>query len=903
MTRLLVLLTSLLVALSAAADSAADKQFDFAQGAYIQQDYLTAIEEFTAFLKRYPDDDKAPHARLRLARSHLRLEQYEEAVDAYKAALKHHPQHDEAPQAHFDLARAYTALARTEEALPHYAAAVEEGQGELRQEAMIGRGECLTSLEQLAPALTVYEAFLKAYPSSAHVPGVLFTTAWIQHQLGDHRPAMTRLQRLLDTYPDYPQLDKARLLLSDASSAAGDYDGAAAALKELLGDETQGAAATLRLGWTVYRQGDKQEAARIFADFAKRYPRHEQAPSALYNAAVALYETRLFSEAAATCAQLRQAYPQTPSARDSRLWQGLSLFEAKHYEETITVLAPLLDSSDLPTDQAASAHYAVAAARDALGHEQASEAYRQLLDRYPASAYAANATYSLARLVGETGDRDTASALLRDLLAKDPPQQLADLAHFALGEHLFFLEQYEEALTQLTACQLSGDDAHKVQLRLGWTQFRLQQHEEAQATFERLAGQSSPLAAEAAYMAGRAAEEAGELDQARRHYLQLADNGEGTYAEKAHYALVFLLAGDEARQRIESYLKHFPNGQHETDLLLKLAELELADNQIEAAATRYRQLAQRDLDDMQRRTVHYGLGWCHLKQDQLDQADAAFAKVTYPPADTTAHDARQQRGEIAFRQQRYADALTQFAPLTELETARAERALYMVGWSNRHLDQEAAAEAAFRQLLDRFPQGDLAGDAALRLAELLHARGDHQDALQLIDASAAQVEPPEDMLHLQGELLVAREQWKRLIEQSKALKTAFPDSKRLYLADFRLGLAYRAAGLLDQAEASFNDTIAATNTIEAAKAQFNIGTLYMTRQQPLEAGKQFLRVELLYDYPELSPKALYHATAAFLEAEGADSRRAAIYRDKLSKDYAGSEWATKAEALFAGRTP
>ena len=151
------------------------------------------------------------------------------------------------------------------------------------------------------------------------------------------------------------------------------------------------------------------------------------------------------------------------------------------------------------------------------------------------------------------------------------------------------------------------------------------------------------------------------------------------------------------------------------------------------------------------------------------------------------------------------------------------------------------------------------------------------------------------MLHAYSNVLVELKDWQQLLTAAEQLGTQYPESKQVYLAAFRRGLAYQGLGLFDKAEGAFRETIAQTDTIEAARAQFNIGALYFAQDKFADAAKNFLRVEMLYDYPELSPKALYRAVQAFRRA-GSDNR-ADIYLEKLRLEYKDSEWAEKADTL------
>ncbi len=886
------------------AEGPASRQFDFAEGAFVHRDYLTAIEEFRTYLEEYPEGEQTATALLRLGQCYLRVGDHAKAAEQYEAFLKKHPLDERAPRAHFDVAQAYTQLNNQALALEHYQAAAGADDARVREEAIIGQGEALIALEKYPEAALLYEEFLKAFPQSTHRPAILFSRGWVLQQTGESATAVTVLEELVAKHEDFGDLDRARLLLSDAASAAGNHERAAEVLREVMAAGREAEAAMLRLAWTMYRGGDKNGAAALFIDFAHRYPTHDQAPTALYNAAISYYDSREFAKAAEICRELRQAYPDQAPAKEAHFWLGLSLLELQQHAAAAEVLEEVLNGGHLSAEQAPSALYGAATALAAAGKAEAAIGrYRQLREAHPQSGYYDTASYSLANLLAASGDRDAAVQVLTALLASHPQSELLPRIRFALGEHLFFLDRFGEALVHLEACREAGDDEAKVLCRLGWTQFRLEDHAGSQATFMALSGMDSPFRQEARYMAGRASEMGGNVEQAVTQYQTVIEAGDGPFVEKASYSLAFLLKGKSAIDAIRSYLTRFPEGEHVLDLRLKLAELRLAAGEVESAREIYAALAKAELSPVHRRTVDYGLGWCALRNDELAEADDFFAKVTMPPADLVGLDALQQRGEIAFRQERFAEARRWFGELVEAlgegsEPQRRERGWYMLGWSSRHLKMSAEAAEAFRRQVELFPQGELAGDGWLRLAEALHERGDAAAAAKVLTEALAQVKPTEELLHLQGDILVALQEWRQVIERSEFLKDEFPESRRIYMATFRMGLAYKALSIHEEAEKQFEATIAATETVEAAQAQFNIGGLYFSQKKYADAGKHFLRVEMLYDYPELSPKALYHATESFLMAEGVESRRAGIYREKLKKDYAASEWAVKVDSLF-----
>ena len=157
----------------------------------------------------------------------------------------------------------------------------------------------------------------------------------------------------------------------------------------------------------------------------------------------------------------------------------------------------------------------------------------------------------------------------------------------------------------------------------------------------------------------------------------------------------------------------------------------------------------------------------------------------------------------------------------------------------------------------------------------------------------------EEIHQLYCDILVKQKSWQDVLTFSDSISKRFPNSRQLYLVPFRKGLAYKALGIAEKAEAEFKATILATETREAAQAQFNIGALYDGQENFPSAAKAYLKAEMLYDYDDISPRALYHAISAFLKAGERYARRVDIYRQKLETEYPDSPWTAKAKTLSA----
>ncbi len=872
--------------------------FNFAQGLYVHRDFKSAIEEFRAFLAKHPASPRVAEARYRLADALFQERDFAAAVVAYDEALAKHPEHGESGRAFYNLGRSHYRLDAFAAALAAFRKAAAVDGPQLAEEAMVGIGESLSRLEKYPEAVACYGEFVDRFPASDHLGNVLFALGWTQAQVGNHEAAAIALRRLLADCPQFPEIGKARLALSDSLAALNQYQAAAEALQPLAGDVALQPDVRLRQAWNYFNSQQFAAAAEAFASFATNYPDHRLAGSARFNAGIALYQAGQFEAALTPLQAALTAGGDAAQLLQARYWLGLSQFNLGRHGEAVATLAPLLGVADgLTAEQQAGVVWHSARANIGLGDSPAAiKLYRDFLARQPDAEVAPTMTYALAVEQDAGGDPAAAVATLAAGLPAMPPGELRRKALFALAEFHYRLQQPAAAaplLEELLATTPPPADP-KVLYRQAWVTFDCRQFAQAENRFASLAKGDSEFAAEARFMQARALEELDRAAEAVPAYLAyLEGTDERPWREEAYCRLAFLLPVEARNANLEAYARRFPNGKFLPEMRLKLAEDLFAQGQTAAAGQLYTLAADAPAAPPAiRRAALYGQAWVALKEERFDQANQRFQQVRQTQADDDmGQDATLQLAEIAYRGGHLATAAPLFAEL--VDTPRhGERATYMLAWSQRQAGDAATAATAFARLLERWPTGEFAADAALRQAQILHAAGDSATAVALLDHGRFADSPwREEALHLLCDALATTADWQALAKQAETVRREFPESERRHLATFNLARAYHELGLHDQAEAHYLQTIEETDTIEAAKAQFNLGALRFAKQQYAEAARLFLRVDMLYDYRELAAKALYHAADAF--ARAGDDDRAAMYRQRLRETHPDSEWAKK----------
>ncbi len=890
-TRFLICAVFLVTALVAQGD--APDQFNFAEALYIQLDHESAAEEFQRYLDEHPDGERAPKARYRIAECHFRIEDFNAAVKAYRNALEQHPDAEQAPLAHYNCARALERLDQTEAAAASFAAAAESGTGSIRREALLGAAEAQVELEAYQPAARRYRQLLDEFPDSSHAPDARFSLGWIQARLDQHQQAVKTFRQLIDKHPDHDDLPRVRLALSDSLTAMENYAESANVLASIEDKDLAGEV-ILRRAWNQFKAGDKLTAATTFQSYADRFPDSERASSALFNAGVARLEGGQYDEAAETFETVLAGNPGDQRATDARYWLAVCRFNAAKYSQAVETLTLLADNDKLPAERRHTLDsMLVQSLQHGGNHSEAIKHAERFLQTYPESEQRPVILYSLAAAREGAGERQKAVDALVRLLENHPESDLVGDARFAAAEYLYRLDQPAEALPHLRALADADALAKPARYRLAWCLYELERFDQARDHFAALAETDSEFQTEALYMAGRTEEQLENPSAAADWYRKtIAQDTESEHVEKAYLRLLPLTDAPKAATNFQAYLKRFPQGQHAAEMRLRLAESAFRAKNLSAAEKHYGHLYEQDAENA---AAAYGLAWCKLENNQQNAADTLFAQAL-EHAETDApfrDDAILQRAEIAYEKEDFESARKGFSQLSNSE-AVGERALYMLGWCARQQERPEKAATWFRKQIERHPEGEFRIDAAIRLAETARAKNNFENARDVLDNTRKLISEEritEEFLHLQSDILIDLHDWKRALEVCDKLATDYPESEQRYRVDFRRGLAYQALGLHDKAEQAFRDTIDATDTIEAARAQFNIGSVRFSRGEFADAAKGFLRVEMLYDYPELAPKALYHAVLSFRNADA--NRRADLYAKKLQQSHPDSKWAEK----------
>ncbi len=722
-----------------------------------QDRFADAKSAFERFLRQYPESQLHDEARLRLAQALYRQDAFAEAAAAYQA--------------------------------------VAEGKSEFADVAAFERGLALQKAGKPRDAAAAFAAMAERFPESQRAPKARLYSGTFLFDAGDFAGAIERLKPLVEAKKE--QADEASYWLAMSLSKAGRPADAEQAFAQALRDFPKSSlAGDMQLGLADARlaQSQWEPAAAGFRAYAAAWGRTEQAPRALYSAAVALHRAEKYAESDGVCGEFLKAYERHELAPQALFMSGENRFLLRSYDSAGARYRELLELKGAPADRVARAHF-----RLAWVHRYAK--------RYDAA--------------------------LEELAKMDPAAAgpaVAGEAHYVRGVCQFELAKYPDSVKALSAYLQSGDVSRfgdDALLKLGVAQTKLEQPAEAVRAFERLAREypKSDLLPQAQYQIAERLYDLKQYGKAIEWYRKSADRQPPD--ELSPYALfgIGLCAYDQARW----------------------AE----------AADAFGQVAERfKASDLAPQAL-YRKGASLMKAEKWADAEGAFrAMLASAPKHDLARSAQAMVGTCLQEQKKWAEAAAAFRAVVDAYAAEKDQArmYYELGWSWREAGQEAESLKAFRALADKFPSDPLATDAFFYLAEAAYAEPakpeppdqgarrlkEARELYERVLARSADKRLADKAVYRIGWCLWQARQYKEAAGQFDKLVKEFPASELVPDGLFQAGQSHARSGEPELAAERFGELV--RNGKHAGfkylpEAYVGLSECQLTLGQPAEAAR------------------------------------------------------------------
>ena len=739
-----------------------------------------------------------------VAAGHYAQGRWQLAVDEFQTFLRDYAEHTHAVQAVFFSGEALVQLgqfdaagARFEQLLDRYP------KSRFARQAMFRRAEAAYVAGQHKRARSLLDEFYAKYPSDDFNEFVLPYLAELMLDEHEAEAARKMFTQAIELYPEGALAGECQLGLAKADEALGRLDAARRAYQDLVANhQTLGEQARFHLGILENAAGEYDAALQALDPLAAESSESPLRDKAQLERGWALYKLRRYADAESCFTQLAE---RDATNVEPRYWLGLVLAADRRWAAAIEPLKAVESGATNPT-RVMQSRAALAICHAHAEHlDDARAAYAAFESSQPAEELWNSTTYQLAE-AAFTYDSLWAADLFRSLTKPGNAK-----SYVAKG--------------------LSG---------LAWCQFQSDDTAGSAATFERLLNEHAddPLAAEAALVRGQALEKLGQSDPALTMY--------------------------------ELVIEKYPHSRQLGDALWKAARLQQRLSRADRAEAFYRQLAEHRPPVQQYDALLYH--WSQVLEElkQSDEAEQLIERLRRDwPESPLAVDAAYRLAERELGRKNYDHCGTLLREVVQAEPAAKilPHALFLQG----RLAIERAQWDEVRPPLDRlvreFADSALVLPARYWMAEAAYRQKDFERAAgefaDLDRDGAGHSEKWLAMVPLRhAQSLAQLGKWPESLVAARAIANRYPEFDEQYEADYLIGRALASQAEFSAAREAYAKVLRSPTggkSETAAMAQWMIGETFFHQESYDAAIAAYLRVEILYAYPQWQAGALLQA--------------------------------------------
>ena len=842
--------------------------------------YPQALSTFQAFVRKFPKNAYVPECQLRTGQLLLRSKKYPQAAQIFRkvANLRGYQKADRALLMHahtFEVQKQYPRAGQLYETLRHrFPKSGYLGYSELKA------GKCWYHARQHGRAVSAFRRVV-----ALKAPQADEASYWIGFTLLEQnkvQQAVNELQRSITAYPKSSHLP--RLVF-------------------------------LRL--TGLNRIPKQQKGTIplLIAFAKKYPKHEHAPRALYLASLTAYNFDDFTTARAQAERfLSRADTKKHELRPSVLLLAGESYrngtkpdmgKAEAHLQALVKGYPKYENRPRALTRLAECLYL----RKEIA--QANQILTPILPKLKSPTLKAEAYQLQGRLAMALKNPNGSIVAYQKSIAASPKWQRADETLILLALAYQFQNktaEQEKTLKRLVTQFPKSDYIPEAHFRLGDLAQSKKNWEVARKEFQSIVTKfpNSSLAPQSLFRVASIQFENGENDKAVTEATTLL-----TKYPKSDVAPQGLMIRGLAYRQLKKYdlavkdLTNFLAGKASKEDMIDaryaLALCQLGLKKTDQAIASLKELLKAGPSEAQAEQARYELGHAYLATNKTPEALAAFRELaTKHPKSRFAAESWFHVGEIHEKANKLAEASQAYS--SGLKTARVasrkEKLQYRLGWTQYQQQKYKEAAVVLQAQIKDHPRGALFNDAAYLAGDCLHRTDQSKEAIRLFEhlINGKVKKYLAKALYRSGDCHVNLKQWPQSEKQYQQFLTLFPKHDLRHEARYGLGLSCQNQKKHKEAQAAYRQVIKETTSETAAKSRFMLGEIAFSQEKYKEAIDHFLDTALGYPYKEW--KALSYFEAGRCYAEIKQPKRARQMFEELIKRYPKHPRAADAQKLL-----
>ena len=345
------------------------------------------------------------------------------------------------------LANLYRKTKRPQQAIELYQLQLEDF-GDMAAQALYLMARTHTEAKEREAARVNLVALMEDYPKSTQALKAAIEIKGPLDAREAYAVATNRLRRFVRSYPRDQRLADAHYLLASAQLGNGQYDSAIKTFQKTF-DQYGLPSALYRIGGIHVRRDREKQAIAAYENFASRFPQHNLADDALWQAAKSAERNNHFAEAERLYRLLVENHP-TSEYRDEAGWSiGFTFYCRGEYNKALVVFKRLSSMAQEPHIADQSLYWAGKAATQLGRNVESQSYYRRAAAGFPRSYYSARAV--------KLGYSDPETLQKRPPLALHTAavdERIEGIDHLERGDALYALGLREMARSEIRQAEI-----------------------------------------------------------------------------------------------------------------------------------------------------------------------------------------------------------------------------------------------------------------------------------------------------------------------------------------------------------------------------------------------------------------------------------------------------------------
>lgn len=505
-------------------------------------------------------------------------------------------------------------------------------------------------------------------------------------------------------------------------------------------------------------------------------------------------------------------------------------------------------------------------------YEEALNSFRRIVKE---PQYKNIVPYYIAEIYYFMGNRKQALEEAIRLISSKEKIYYDNELHLLAAQVLFEEQRYGEALPYFEHYYENTDKIRKEELyEMGYSYYRVNEWKNAIEKFKPLSNAQDSLGQTAMYLLGDCYLKTGNKKSARNAFSICADMPYNAGQQQAALLLYGKLSyemgfNDDALRSFRTLARDFPGSPYSPEAKTFLSDLLIKTNNYSEAFATLRDVNEKSRDYWNVwQKVTYGYAMQQIQQQNLGFADSLLAlSLQQPVAESYEAAALFWRGDIAYRQDRPADALNYLSRFSEKAggnrnlnsvspQATLANANLTMGYAAMMEENFSGAQDYFGKARQAFePHSSVGVNASMREADAAFMQKDYQAALSLYDKAIAINNPESDYARLQKAVLLgAMGNNAEKIPLLREIINRTPASKYNHEARYELAVTYIE-------EEKYRDALTQLQNLTshpdarnfAARAWLKTGFAYQQQKENTQAIAAYKTV--ITDFPAGEEKA------------------------------------------------